>query len=94
MKGYRNLINNHAFNQLPLTADIPDYRLSIGYAENLESVPILLFTDYYAPIQRAILPTYQQQGYENFIDDFSGDKITMEDFPTNEFWLGSSVVGV
>ncbi|MBZ4496129.1 hypothetical protein K9763_19515 [Clostridioides difficile] len=87
---YRAIINNFAYNSLNNTPDIPDLHLMVGCAERLDSIPVLLFTDYFSPAvqNKAVVNAIDYTPWEKVNPDLQGEKITMEMFPTESFYLG------
>lgn len=93
---YRDNINNIAYNQLTTVPHIPDAKLMVGYAELLHSIPVLLFTDYYAPYIQSN-PSRIPLDYiaiENANPDLQGEKYNLDMFDTESFYLGSTFMGV
>lgn len=91
---YRNILNNIAFGVLAQPVQLPDYRLAIGNGEKLDSIPILIFTDYYLPQGKPMVIPVSDMSFEQVSSNLTGAKLKQEDFPTKDFYLGSAIVGV
>lgn len=83
---YKQMFNAHAVRQLPHTALIPDFRLCIGEAERLESIPVLLFTDFSAPQQKPKFEDVNTQPIEKFGFVGDGDYVSYDDFESDNFF--------
>jgi hypothetical protein len=94
MSSYRQILNGLAYTQVTKQAYIPDFRLGVDQAEELGSVPILIFTDLYAPQQSPVIKAWQNMSFEELAPDLKGAKTKMENFGTTSFYLGDAVVGV
>lgn len=83
---YKNMLNAHAFNVLPHTALIPDYRLGIGDAERLDSIPVLIFTEVAPKSQKPTFEDVTTQPIEKFGFTGDGQYIEADDFITDSFF--------
>lgn len=90
---YKNMFNVHAFNSLPHTALIPDFRLCIGSAERLDSIPVLLFTDVTSPQQKPKFEDVSKQPIEKFGYVGDGHYVQAEDFESDSFFDSISSMG-
>lgn len=91
---YKNMFNRFAMSAMPKTALIPDYRLCIGDAERLDSIPVLLFTDVSAPPQKPTFEDVATQPIEKFGLVGDGNYITTEDFESDNFFGAIQSMGV
>ena len=91
---YKNMLNRHAFNRLPHVALIPDFRLCIGSAERLDSIPVLLFTDVTGPSQKPTFEDVKTQPIEKFGFVGDGNYVSSEDFESNAFFDAIQSMGV
>lgn len=91
---YKQMLNNHAFNCMTRTASIPDYRLCIGSAERLDSIPVLLFTEVSAPSQKAKLEDVIKQPIEKFGFTGDGNYVEATDFQSDSFFDAIQSMGV
>ena len=91
---YKQMFNRHAFNCMPHTALIPDFRLCIGSAERLDSVPVLLFTDVSAPSQKPKFEDVKTQPIEKFGFTGDGNYVEATDFESNSFFDAIQSMGV
>lgn len=83
---YKNVLNAHAYNRLTHSCPIPDFRLGIGESERLDSVPVLLFTDFSSPMQMPTFEKVSMQPIEKMSMTGDGKQITDEDFQNNAFF--------
>ena len=91
---YKQMFNAHALKSIPKTAIIPDYRLCIGEAERLESIPVLLFTDYSVPAQKPKFEDVKTQPIEKFGFVGDGEAVTYDDFENDNFFEAIHIKGV
>lgn len=91
---YRQIINAIALSQVTQKAQVAGLNLGIGLAERLESVPVLLFTDYSRPQQPAKYSLTAHRKHEEVQPNLRGAKVSREDFPTGEFYVGNPTEGV
>ena len=91
---YKNIINAHALNMIPRTALIPDARLCIGDAERLDSIPLLLFTDFSAPQQKVKFEDVKTQPIEKFGFVGGGNPVKTDDCETDNFFEQIQLMGV
>ena len=91
---YKNMFNQFAFKNITKTALIPDFRLCIGQAERLDSIPVLLFTDVSSPSQKPKLEDVKTQPIEKFGFVGDGNYVVASDFETNAFFDAISSMGV
>ena len=91
---YKNMLNRHAFNVLPHVALIPDFRLCIGSAERLDSIPVLLFTDVSSPSQKPTFEDVKTQPIEKFGYVGDGNYVSADDFESDAFFDAIHSMGV
>lgn len=91
---YKEMFNKHAFNCIPRTALIPDFRLCIGSAERLDSIPVLLFTDVSAPSQKPKFVDVKTQPIEKFGYVGDGNYVEASDFESDSFFDSIHSMGV
>lgn len=91
---YKNMFNQFAFNNITKTALIPDFRLCIGQAERLDSIPVLLFTDVSAPSQKAKFEDVKTMPIEKFGFVGDGNYVEASDFESDAFFDAISSMGV
>ncbi len=90
---YKNLLNTHALKAMPHTAQIPDFRLCIGDAERLDSIPVLLFTDYSAPTQKPKFEDTKTMPIEKFGFVGDGDYIGIDNFEQDNYFDAIHSIG-
>lgn len=93
---YKQFTNLIALSQIPREKelDVPSVKNGVGEAKTDASVPILIFTDMYEPIQQAVVPKLYQQSFEKVMPNLKGVKLDDDDFNMNEFWLGGELAEV
>lgn len=91
---YKQLFNMHALKCIPHTALIPDFRLCIGSAERLDSIPVLLFTDVSAPSQKPKFEDVKTQPIEKFGFVGDGNYVDSTDFESDSFFDAIQSMGV
>lgn len=91
---YKNMLNRHGYNCMPHTAIIPDFRLGIGDAERLDSIPVLLFTDVSAPSQKPTFEDVRTQPIEKFGFIGDGNYVESSDFESDSFFDAIQSMGV
>ena len=91
---YKNFLNGIALNCLPHTAIIPDFRLCIGSAERLDSIPVLLFKDVSGPSQKPTFEDVKTQPIEKFGFVGDGNYVQASDFESDSFFDAIQSMGV
>lgn len=91
---YKSMLNFHALKCMPRTAIIPDYRLCIGEAERLDSIPVLIFKDLNAPAQKPVLVDVKTEPIEKFGYTGDGKYVSASDFESDEFFEAIQTMGV
>lgn len=91
---YRNTLNAIAFSQISKDADIPSKRLCIGDDEILENVPVLLFANAHDVPPRAILAEQTEKPYEQAHEMLYEGSVSIDDFPTDLYYIGDAIKGV
>lgn len=92
MADYANVLRAFARRQMPTSADIPDFRLMVGEAEFLDSIPLLLYTDIAALNTKAVTPALSEISAEQAAPNLQGVSFSNDDFG-NDFYLGGSLGG-
>lgn len=90
---YRGIIDNIGLNVRMKKVDIPDYHLMVGTAENLSSVPLILYNDFNTPIPEPLQRPLEQLKNEDVRAKLSNEGFTVDDFVNNTFYLGNAVDG-
>ena len=93
MNGYRGILNRIAYNQLTLSPDIPDFKLMVGSAENLNPLPTLIYRDYYGEQAKALIEPMKNLKAEQVDPQLVGITYTPDDFVNNTIFLGDPVAG-
>lgn len=89
---YRPYVNAHGLQQLLKNPDIPDMRLMIGSAEDLEPLPLLLYANL-SPVQApAVMQTYDNLSIEDVQEKIGATSLTVDDFPGNTLYLGDPIM--
>ena len=87
---YRGIMNRIALQQLATVPDIPDYHLMIGSAEQLASVPVLIYQTVVPPEAKALIPPASREEMDT---PLNGTTYTTDDFINNTFYLGNPIDG-
>ena len=90
---YRKMINGFALNSVNKSVDIPDSRLCIGSAERLDSVPVLLFSDFATKPPRVKFEDIQKKPIESFGRVGDGNYISADDFENDNFFENINLKG-
>lgn len=92
MNGYRqSILNNHALKALLKPAVMPPAALSIAGDDQMQNIPLLIFTDQHLPIPGPTMDKIQNQSYEKLALDGRGDYVTIDNFVTDDFDIGRPV---
>lgn len=83
---YGNYLKMIALKELTKSADIPNVELCIGDAEQLQSIPVLIFKNVTPHEKEAIREHYTEVPYEKVGLHFELDPLTMEDFDHGVFY--------
>lgn len=89
---YRQMLNHQGLKALVKTPDIPDYHLMIGHAEELSSQPIMIFENVMPKQMVKYLPQMGDMTYEEVQQNLASGKLTIDDFFTNTYPLGESLM--
>lgn len=90
---YRGILDNIGYNARVKKPEIPDMRLMIGTAENLASVPLILYNDFNMYIPTPLQKPIEQMKVEEVATKLDGTTFTVNDFVNNDFFLGNAVGG-
>ena len=90
---YRGILDNIGYHTRVKRPEIPDYHLMVGTAENLASVPLILYNDFYANIPEPLQKPLEQMKAEDVAQKLDGTTFTVNDFVNNDFFLGDAVGG-
>ena len=89
---YRQMLNRQGLKALSKTPDIPDYHLMVGDAEDLASKPIMIFENVMPKQVAKYLPNMQDMSYEEVQQNLASGKLTIDDFFSNVYPLGESLM--
>lgn len=90
---YRGIIDNIGLNVRRKNPEIPDFHLMVGTAENLASVPLLLYNDFNTYIPKPLQENIEMMKNEDVRQKLNGESYTIDDFVNNTFFLGNVVDG-
>lgn len=86
--GYHLQNNRHALQQLIKSIYIPDITCGIGEAG--ETLTAMTMRVYYPQKQQSVVvPELSKSSYEQASIDGQGQKLNIEDFPTDDFYIGN-----
>lgn len=88
---YGQFLNGIALGVNTKPAMIPDYKLMVGTAENLESQPVIIYKDVMNPTYRALTKQLASLENDQVSEDLIGQVYEPDDFVNETFWLGEPV---
>ena len=91
---YRNIINSIALGVLLKNPDMPDYRLMIGTAEQLDSVPLLISQTKIPTKVAETLEKTQRMTNEELEQSIANNSLEVNDFSSNTAILSGTIGGV
>lgn len=88
---YMPIINAIGLKTLSKIPDIPDNRLGIGFSEDLSPKPLIIYSDFVAgsDYNKIVRPAIEDVAFEDTNPDRLGQTLSLDDFDTTSFWLGS-----
>lgn len=86
---YRKIINQFGLQQLTRNISIPDFHLMVGSAEYLASMPVLVYNDYLEAIPEPLQKPITDLNYEQAQAGMTNGELTVDDFVSNTFYIGS-----
>ena len=89
---YRPYVNAHGLSQLIKKPDIPDMRLMVGSAEELEPLPLMIYADLGPRQAPAVMQTYDSLSIEDVQEKIGSTSLTIDDFPGNTLYLGDPIM--
>ena len=90
---YQKKLSYMALRQMPLKAEIPDFRLMVGSAESMHSLPITLYKDFYGKQAKALIEPMKNLSAEQVDPTLVGVTYEPDDFVYNTFYLGEPLGG-
>lgn len=90
---YKGILDRIGLGVRSKRVEIPDYKLMIGSAEQLSSVPLLLYNDLSAGIPKPLLQNIENMKHEDVQEKLANGSVTIDDFVNNTWWLGNAVDG-
>ena len=89
---YKGLQNSHAVRSLIKTPLMPHVKLAIAGDDNMQNIPLKIFMEQNLPMPEPTMEKIQNQSYEKLALNGVGDYVTMDDFETDNFSIGSPLV--
>lgn len=86
---YKKLQNAHALRALNKNAVMPNPNLAIGGDDEMSNIPLVIFRDQHLKMPTPTLPDVMSIPYEKSVAKGSGATLSMEDFVTDDFQLGT-----
>lgn len=86
--GYRNIQNAIALKSLLKNVDMPKEKLAIADDDEMQNIPLLIFKNQSPSPVAPVIPKPQQLSYEETAVKGANDKLSLDDFVTNQFTLG------
>ena len=90
----KSILSAHALKSLLKPAEIPAKNLCIGSDERLDSVPLLIFTEQNLAMPKPEIMPNSQLSYEKVQIKGTGNVLSLSDFETEAFSVGSAYGGV
>lgn len=90
----RPMQNAHAIKSMNVQVDIPARNLGVGTDEVLYSVPFLIYKNARLRSYTPVVATGVQVPYEKTAMNGAGDCVSLEDFSTESFSIGSPYAGI
>lgn len=90
---YKRMVNAFALKALTKMPLDPIANLGVADDEHLESVPLVIFTEQHLEAQRPLVVNPYSQPYEKTVEKGAGDTLTMDDFVTDDFDIGTPYAG-
>lgn len=87
---YRNIQNAHALHAISKAPTMPNENLAIGGDDEMSNIPLVIFRDQHQRMPSATLPEIMSLPYEKTAVKGAGDTLSMENFVTDDFQLGSA----
>lgn len=91
---YNNICNSIALQQLLKPCHIPDFKLMVGTAEHLASLPVLVYQDYIDAIPEPLRRPMDSLKYEDTAKALENGSLTVDDFVGETFFLGDPLGGI
>mgnify|MGYP006896619307 CR=1 FL=1 len=92
--GYKNLLNAQGLKSLLKCPTMPAKNLAIGDDDEKADVPLLIFRDQGQMAKRAITQNYNELPYEETAVKGANDTLSMDNFVTDDFDIGSPYDGI
>lgn len=89
MINMRALFNAHGLKALLRPVDNPNVNLGVASDERHDSIPMLIFTEQHLPVAKPEFQPFNQIPYEKAQRKGSGAVLSLEDFETENFSIGS-----
>ena len=87
--GYKNLQNAHALRVLTKSPVMPNKNLAVAGDDEMSNVPLVIFRDQHLKMPTPTIPDVMSIPYEKSVPKGSGATLSMEDFVTDDFQLGT-----
>lgn len=93
MQGYREMLNYQALSVLIKPPCLPDYKLMIGSAERLDSLPLVIYKNYMPAQAKPLVRATSDMPAEQLDPDFVGKTYEPDDFIQDTFFIGDALGG-
>ena len=88
----RQMQNMHGLRSLIKIPLMPPEKLAIAGDDNMQSIPLQIFMEQHLPAVEPTIEKIQNQSYEKLALNGLGDYVTLENFETDDFNIGSPLV--
>lgn len=85
----RKLYNAHGLKALSKPVSDPPAKLAIGGDDEMSNVPLIIYRGQHLPTPAPVVEHIYNLPYEKTAKKGAGDTLSMENFETNAFDLGS-----
>ena len=86
---YRSMINAQGYNALAKLPVMPNPNLAVANDDEMSNVPLVIFRDQHLPMPGATMEAIYNLPYEKTAKKGANDTLSMDDFVTDDFNLGS-----
>ena len=86
---YRSMINAQGLRTLLKNPVMPNPALAVAGDDEMSNVPLVIFRDQHLPIPSPTMEHVYNLSYEKTAAKGANDTLSMEDFVTDDFNLGS-----
>lgn len=94
MDKMKNNMRIHSLKALIKPVEIPSETLAIGPDERHDSIPLLIFTNQHLPTVKPTAVKLNQLAYEDVQRSGTGASLSLDDFETDNFSIGTPYMAI